>query len=91
MALVCGPGSRKHSPLPQSGLFAYFSHLQITICAYCLCDLRHAIQLYLIYGHVFYGTPAFVKQKIEISKQSAQKCEKCKLPCGWHSAKSQKH
>jgi hypothetical protein len=23
MALVCGPGSRKHSPLPQSGLELY--------------------------------------------------------------------
>ena len=25
-------------------------------CCCCLCDLRYTIQLYLIYGHVLYGT-----------------------------------
>jgi hypothetical protein len=49
---------------PVGSTGAYFSHLQITICAYCLCDLRYTTQLYLIYGHVLYGTPAFIQHMV---------------------------
>jgi hypothetical protein len=28
---------------------------------YCSCDLRYTTQLYLIYGHVLCGTPAFIQ------------------------------
>jgi hypothetical protein len=67
-AIYIRASRRRFPPLDQSlsrdlyFVFAYFSHLQITIYAYCSCDLRLTIQLFLIYGHVLYGTPAFIQQ-----------------------------
>ena len=50
-------------PVDLPFIFADFPHLQITIYAYCLCDIRHMIQLHLIHGHVLYGAPAFIQHK----------------------------
>jgi hypothetical protein len=61
------------TPLDLYFIYAYYSHLQITIYAYCLCDLRYTTQLYLIYGHVLYGTPAFIQQSgMQKTREGAQ-------------------
>jgi hypothetical protein len=38
--------------------------IQYLICAYCLCGILYdllTMQLYLMCGHVLYGTPAFIQ------------------------------
>jgi hypothetical protein len=66
------------TPLGLYFIYAYFPHLQITILyAYCLCDLRYTTQLYLIYGHVLYGTPAFIQQKEETGGGCYRACMVC--------------